>query len=37
MNDIVTKNAKIPESKFVDTGTNVVTSKNLEEYLSSPH
>jgi len=37
MNDLVTKKATIPESKFVDTGTNVVTAENLDEYLSSPH
>lgn len=37
MYDICTGNAEIPESKFVDTGTNVVFPENLEEYLSEPH
>lgn len=37
MNDVVTGAAEIPDSKFVDTGTNVVFPENLDEYLSVPH
>lgn len=37
MYDLVTGAADFPESKFVDTGTNVVLLDNLDEYLSVPH
>jgi ribose transport system substrate-binding protein len=37
MQDLVTGAAEVPDTAFVDTGTNVVLLENLEEYLSVPH